>query len=59
MSTTSPNSGIYCYYDGTVGSLDYVSQTFSTTPGNLLYISFWIGWTGSGSGVITYITITP
>lgn len=52
-------SSPYCYADAVVGSLDYISQTFSTTPGAALNISFWTYWTGSGSGVITTVTISP
>jgi hypothetical protein len=59
ISTASPHTGSYCYYDGVVGAPDYVSQTFSTTPGALLNISFWIQWSGSGSGVLTTVTISP
>ncbi|CAF1327799.1 unnamed protein product [Didymodactylos carnosus] len=49
----------YCYADGIVGRLDYVSQTFQTTPGSLLHVSFYIRWGGSGSGVIANVTIYP
>jgi hypothetical protein len=49
----------YCYADPVVTSPDYVSQTFLTTPGALLNISFWTSWTGSGSGIITIVTLSP
>ncbi|CAF1119046.1 unnamed protein product [Didymodactylos carnosus] len=49
----------YCYNDGVTGNPDYVSQTFQTTPGSLLYISFYIGWSGSGSAVLANVTIYP
>ncbi|CAF1575120.1 unnamed protein product, partial [Didymodactylos carnosus] len=61
-SHLASGSGIcysYCYVDGIVGRLDYVSQTFQTTPGSLLYISFYIRWGGNGSGVIANVTIYP
>jgi hypothetical protein len=53
------HTGTYCYSDPVVGSLDYLSQSFLITPGALLNISFWTYWTGSGSGIITTVTITP
>jgi len=59
LSASNPHSGTYCYNDGVVGSPDYVWQTFSTIPGALLYISFWIAWGGAGNGVYTNVTISP
>ncbi len=59
LSTGNPHTGSYCYNDGVVGAPDYVWQTFSTVPGALLYISFWIAWGGSGGGVYTNVTIYP
>lgn len=59
LSYGSAHTGSYCYNDGTVGAPDYVWQTFSTVPGALLYISFWIAWGGSGGGVYTNVTIYP
>ncbi len=53
------HTGSYCYSDAIVGSVDYVSQTFNTTPGALLNISFWTHWTGSGAGITTIVTISP
>jgi hypothetical protein len=42
-----------CYIDRCYGSgaIDFLSQTFSTTPGNVYTISFWIKDFGSGSNV--------
>lgn len=59
LSTSNPHNGTYCYNDGVVGAPDYVWQTFNTTPGALLYISFWIAWGGSGGGVYTNVSIYP
>jgi hypothetical protein len=59
LSTSNPYNGTYCYNDGVVGAPDYVWQSFNTTPGALLYISFWIAWGGSGSGVYTNVSIYP
>jgi hypothetical protein len=36
-----------------------LSQTFSTTPGSVLYISFKLRWNGYGPGIFTNITIYP
>ncbi len=36
-----------------------VSQTFNTQPGAVLYISFKLRWSGSGSGIFTKVTIYP
>ncbi|CAF1189861.1 unnamed protein product [Didymodactylos carnosus] len=49
----------YCYADSSIGIMDYVSQTFTTTPGTVLYISFYIRWISSGSGIIANVTIYP
>ena len=53
------HTGSYCYSDPVVGSVDYITQSFNTTLGALLNISFWTYWTGSGTGVVTIVTITP
>jgi hypothetical protein len=48
----------YCHRSNSkVGSV--VSQTFSTTPGNILNIGFKLRWDGSGSGIATKVTIYP
>ncbi len=36
-----------------------VSQTFNTTPGDVLNISFKLYWSGSGPGIFTKVTIYP
>jgi hypothetical protein len=36
-----------------------VSQTFNTTPGDVLYIDFKLRWDNSGLGVFTKVTIYP
>jgi hypothetical protein len=59
LQSGSGHTGNYCYADGIVGSVDYISQSFNTTPGALLNISFWTYWTGSGTGIVTIVTITP
>jgi hypothetical protein len=48
----------YCHRSSsTVGSA--LSQTFSTTPGTKLYISFKLRWDASGSGTAIKVTIYP
>ncbi len=47
-----------CYSSSSVVK-DALSQTFSTTTGSILYISFKLRWTGSGSSIITNVTIYP
>ena len=59
ISAGGAHTGTYCYNDGVVSAPDYIWQTFSTTPGDLMYLSFWIAWGGSGGGLVMYITITP
>jgi hypothetical protein len=48
----------HCYSSSSVVK-DALSQTFSTTPGSILYISFKLRWTGSESSMITNVTIYP
>ncbi|CAF2040782.1 unnamed protein product [Rotaria magnacalcarata] len=59
LSTTGCYSGSYCYRDGTVGSLDYVSQSLTLTVGHTYTVSFYLS-TGTGSsGVYANIIISP
>ncbi|CAM4799903.1 unnamed protein product [Rotaria magnacalcarata] len=41
------HSGTYCYYDGSVGNPDYLSQTMAATPNSYYTISFWL-WNQGG-----------
>jgi hypothetical protein len=52
------HTGTWCYYDGS-SSNHAIFQTVSTTIGHTLSISFYIQWTGTGTGVFSNITITP
>jgi len=62
LSYTSPcpywSSYEHCYSSSSVVK-DALSQTFSTTPGSILYISFKLRWTGGESSMITNVTIYP
>ena len=61
-STSGYHTGSYCISNGYT-SMTYMSQTFNTTVGHLLYISFYTSWSGSGSGsgssITTSVTISP
>jgi hypothetical protein len=47
VSTGYAHSGIYGADFGQVGSLGYLSQTLSTTPGTNYYLSFWLDCDGA------------
>ncbi|CAF4090278.1 unnamed protein product [Rotaria magnacalcarata] len=40
VSSSNAHSGTYCYYDGSVGNPDYLSQTTTAIPNNYYTISF-------------------
>jgi hypothetical protein len=42
LSTTSCNTGSYCYTDGCKNGLDFVRQLFTATIGHIYTLSFWI-----------------
>lgn len=50
-------SGLYSYKDGSVGTPDYLSQTFDVLPGNIYTVSFWLKATSS-SMTFAWITIS-
>ncbi|CAM4786791.1 unnamed protein product [Rotaria magnacalcarata] len=59
LSTTNCRSGSYCYRSGTIGSIDYASQSLRLNIGQLYNISFYLS-TGTGSsGIYANITISP
>jgi hypothetical protein len=59
ISTNNPHSGTHSISNPAT-SMTYLQQTFNTTIGRQLAISFWTMWTGSAStGIITSITIQP
>jgi hypothetical protein len=58
INTSPCHTGSYCINNGYT-SMTYMSQTFNTIVGDLLYISFYTYWSGSGSSVTTSVTITP
>jgi hypothetical protein len=42
ISTTSCNTGLYCYTDGCVNGIDFLRQTFTTNIGDIYTLSFWM-----------------
>ena len=49
---SNAHTGQHCHKEGTsIGQ--NVSQTFYTTAGDILKISFWIRWSGTGSAILT------
>ena len=40
-------TGTYCYYDGSVGNPDYISQTMAAVPNQYYTVSFWL-WNQGG-----------
>lgn len=59
VSTTGCRSGLYCYRDGFVGSLDYATQSLTLVVGQVYNISFYLS-TGTGSsGIYASIAISP
>ncbi len=47
IQATCAHSGSYSFYDGSVGSSDYLSQAFTTVVGATYNISFWLANQGS------------
>jgi PEP-CTERM motif len=63
-----PNSGYYAAALGPVGSVGYLSQTFTTTPGSTLYLNFFLASDGGlpnsfsatlGSNTLLQLTDIP
>jgi hypothetical protein len=48
VSAANAHSGAYCYYDGSVGNPDYISQTMAAIPNTHYTVSFWL-WNLGGS----------
>jgi hypothetical protein len=42
LSTTSCNTGLYCYADGCKGGVEFLRQLFTVTIGDIYTLSFWI-----------------
>jgi hypothetical protein len=42
LSTTSCNTGSYCYADGCKMGVEFLRQTFTSTIGHIYTLSFWI-----------------
>ncbi len=41
-TSTSCNTGSFCYMDGCKGGLDFLRQTFTTTIGHIYELMFWL-----------------
>ncbi|CAF2238696.1 unnamed protein product, partial [Rotaria magnacalcarata] len=52
-------SGAYCYWDSIVGQTDNIHQTFSTVPGSIVNVSFYLRNRGGGSVIIARVCIYP
>ncbi|CAF1489492.1 unnamed protein product [Rotaria sordida] len=55
---SNAHTGQRCHSEGASAGTN-LSQTFYTTPGNVLNITFWIQWKGTGSPISTKVTIYP
>jgi hypothetical protein len=42
ISSSYPHTGIYNYYDGSIGNLDYLIMTLTTVSGRVYSVSFWL-----------------
>ncbi|CAF0759589.1 unnamed protein product [Adineta steineri] len=56
ISLGNSHSGSYSYMDGSVGSSDYLSQTFAVVPNNIYSITFWLS-SSSTSSTFALVTI--
>ena len=57
VTSTKPKSGYYSYEDGSIGSFDYLSQSFSVASGSSYKIRFWLN-TGATYDAYAYVAIT-
>ncbi|UJR38792.1 hypothetical protein I4U23_031457 [Adineta vaga] len=57
ITSNYPRTGSYSYEDGSVGSSDYLSQTFAVTPNSKYSIKFWLS-SGSNSSSFAFVTIS-
>ena len=55
VTGSNARSGTYCYYDGSVGNPDYLSQTMAAIPNTYYTISFWLWNLGGPSNSATVI----
>ncbi len=53
LSTTSCNTGSFCYKDGCKGSTDILRQTFAMTIGHVYILSFWLTTAGTQSAYVS------
>jgi hypothetical protein len=57
VSSSMPHSGSYSYMDGSVGTSDYLSQTFAVVPNNIYSVTFWLHATSNNES-FALVTIT-
>ena len=55
VRTGCAHSGSYCYYDGSVGNPDYISQTMAVIPYTYYTVSFWLQNLGGPTNSFTMI----
>jgi hypothetical protein len=55
VSGANARSGTFCYYDGSVGNPDYLSQTMAAVPNTYYTISFWLYNLGAPTNSATVI----
>ncbi|CAF4226089.1 unnamed protein product [Adineta steineri] len=56
ISSANSHTGSYSYTDGSVGSSDYLSQTFAVVPNNIYSVTFWLT-SSSNSATFALVTI--
>lgn len=57
VTSAASYTGIYSYSDGSVGSPDYLSQTFNVVPYNIYTVKFWLGAYGDNM-TFAWITVS-
>ncbi|CAF3874804.1 unnamed protein product [Adineta steineri] len=55
VSSMDPHNGSYSYADGSVGFMDYLSQSFAVVPNNIYSVTFWLS---ANSNSSTYALVT-
>lgn len=58
LSSMNCHSGSYCYYDGNIGSFDYLNQSLSLIIGETYSISFYLALGAGSSSAYANITIS-
>ncbi|CAF1211268.1 unnamed protein product [Adineta steineri] len=55
VSSMDPHNGSYSYADGSVGFMDYLSQSFAVVSNNIYSVTFWLS---ANSNSSTYALVT-